>query len=81
MRHIDLPLNITGPCEARSRYILCLDDIPGIGDARRKALMRKFKSLEKIQEASVEELASTETMNMKSASQVYDFFHKKGKNI
>ena len=58
-----------------------LDDIPGIGDVRRKALMRKFKSLEKIQEASVEELASTETMNMKSASQVYDFFHKKGKNI
>ena len=58
-----------------------LDDIPGIGDARRKALMRKFKSIEKIQEASVEELASTETMNMKSASQVYDFFHKKGKNI
>ena len=58
MKHTDLPSNFIVPCEARSRYILCLDDIPGIGDARRKALMRKFKSLEKIREASVEELAS-----------------------
>lgn len=52
-----------------------LDDIPGIGDTRRKALMRRFKSLENIRDASLEELAGTESMNAASARQVYDFFH------
>ena len=52
-----------------------LDDIPGIGEQRRKALMRKFRSVEKIREASVEELAETESMNAGSARQVYQFFH------
>ena len=53
-----------------------LDDIPGIGDARRKALLRKFKSVENIRDASEEELAQTESMNTGSARQVYKFFHK-----
>lgn len=53
-----------------------LDDIPGIGDTRRKALLRKFKSVENIRDASEEELAQTESMNAGSASQVYEFFHK-----
>ena len=53
-----------------------LDDIPGIGDTRRKALLRKFKSVENIRDASEEELAQTESMNMGSARQVYEFFHK-----
>lgn len=52
-----------------------LDDIPGIGEARRKALLRKFKSLEQIRDASEEELALTEHMNAGSARQVYEFFH------
>ena len=52
-----------------------LDDIPGIGETRRKALMRKFKSLENIRDASLEELTETESMNAGSAQQVYDFFH------
>lgn len=52
-----------------------LDDIQGIGDRRRKALMRNFKSLEAIQQASVEELAGVESMNMAAAQSVYDFFH------
>ena len=54
-----------------------LDDIPGIGDTRRKALMRHFKSLENIRDASPEELAQAESMNAASARQVYDFFHSK----
>jgi excinuclease ABC subunit C len=54
-----------------------LDDIPGIGETRRKALMRKFKSMENIRDASEEELAQTESMNAVSARQVYEFFHKK----
>lgn len=52
-----------------------LDDIPGIGERRRKALLRKFRSIESIRDASIEELAQTESMNQKSAAQVYDFFH------
>lgn len=52
-----------------------LDDIEGIGPTRRKALMRTFKSLEAIREASLEQLANAESMNQRSAQQVYDFFH------
>ncbi len=51
-----------------------LDDIPGIGPARRKALMRAFKSLEAVKEASVEELAQIPEMNRKAAESVYRFF-------
>ena len=56
-----------------------LDEIPGIGPARRKALMRKFKSLEAVRDASLEELIQTEAMNERSARQVYEFFHAIGK--
>lgn len=52
-----------------------LDDIEGIGPARRKALMRRFKSLEAIRDASLEELSSTEGMNRRAAESVYGFFH------
>lgn len=51
-----------------------LDDIPGIGETRRKALMRRFRSVENIRDASVEELSQTESMNMQSAESVYAFF-------
>ena len=53
-----------------------LDDIPGIGPARRKALMRRFQSLDEIKEADVETLMQTDTMNEQAAQSVYDFFHK-----
>ena len=53
-----------------------LDDIPGIGPARRKALMRRFQSLEAIREASEEELAKTESMNEQAARAVYSFFRE-----
>ena len=52
-----------------------LDDIPGIGPARRKELMRSFQTMEEIAAASVEELAALPSMNEKVAQQVYDFFH------
>ena len=54
-----------------------LDDIEGIGETRRKALMRRYQSLDKIREASIEDLALTESMNERAAKQVYDFFHNK----
>lgn len=53
-----------------------LDDIEGIGPARRKALMRRFKSPEAVRDASLEELTSTEGMNRKAAESVYRFFHE-----
>lgn len=53
-----------------------LDDIPGIGETRRKALMRRFRSIENIRDASVEELSQTESMNVQSAEAVYQFFHR-----
>lgn len=53
-----------------------LDDIEGIGPARRKALMRHFASLDQIKEATVEELAELESMNLSAAKSVYEFFHK-----
>lgn len=53
-----------------------LDDIPGIGPARRKALMRKYQSLEAIKNATEEDLAKTDAMNPAAAEAVYRFFHK-----
>ena len=52
-----------------------LDDIPGIGPARRKALMRHFESLDQIREADTETLSQIPSMNAASARAVYDFFH------
>ncbi len=52
-----------------------LDDIPGIGAARRKSLMRAFQSLDAIREADVETLAALPAMNQQSARSVYEFFH------
>lgn len=63
---------------AKTQVRSVLDDIEGIGPARRKALMRRYQSLDKIREASVEDLAQTESMNEKAARQVYDFFHNNG---
>jgi excinuclease ABC subunit C len=52
-----------------------LDDIPGIGAARRKALMRDFESIKDIKEASVEELLKVPELREKEALAVYEFFH------
>ena len=53
-----------------------LDDIAGIGPARRKALMRRFQSLEAVRDASLEELCAADGMNKRAAESVYAFFHK-----
>lgn len=55
-----------------------LDDIRGIGPARRKALMRHFKTIEAVREAGVEELLSVPQMNQAAAEAVYSFFHSQG---
>ncbi len=53
-----------------------LDDIKGIGEVRRKALMRHFGSIEEIAKAEVGDLLEVEEMNIPSAEQVYAFFHR-----
>ena len=53
-----------------------LDDIDGIGPARRKSLMKAFQSLEEIRAADVETLAQVPSMNYAAAEKVYEFFHK-----
>lgn len=53
-----------------------LDDIAGIGPSRRKALMKKYQSLDAIKAATVEDLMDTESMNEKAAQAVYEFFRK-----
>ncbi len=57
-----------------------LDDIQGIGPARRKALMRYFQSIEAIREASVEQLCEADSMNEKAALSVYQYFHERETN-
>lgn len=63
---------------SKSQVHSVLDDIEGIGPTRRKALMRRFASIEKIREATVEELAETKSMNLQAAEKVYAFFHANG---
>ena len=53
-----------------------LDDIDGIGPARRKALMKAFQSLDEVKAADVETLALVPSMNRGAAEKVYEFFHK-----
>ena len=51
-----------------------LDDIPGVGPTRRKALMRHFKSLEEIRQATVEDLMDIPEMNERTAQEIVAFF-------
>lgn len=54
-----------------------LDNIPGIGKKRRTELLRKFKTVEAVRRANVEELMQTEGMNKRSAEAVFRYFRLK----
>lgn len=54
-----------------------LDDVPGVGPARRKALMRHFKSLEEIKNATVEQLMEIPELNRRAAEEIYSFFQQR----
>ena len=61
-----------------------LDDIPGIGEVRKKALLRHFGSVEKIRQASAEELAGVKGMSRKAAEEIVSYFQNarlQGSNI
>ena len=53
-----------------------LDDIKGVGPARRKALMQHFKEISKIKDATVEELSSVDGVTPQVAEEIYRFFHE-----
>jgi excinuclease ABC subunit C len=55
-----------------------LDDIPGIGDKRKKALLKHFKSIQAIKIADTQELLSVEGMNNKTVQAVLEFFKANG---
>lgn len=61
---------------SKSQVHSVLDEIEGIGPTRRKALMRRYQSIDAIREADVENLAQTESMNRQAAEKVYEFLHK-----
>lgn len=52
-----------------------LDAIPGVGEKRKRALLRRFGSVEEISKAGVEEISKTEGMGLETARTVYAFFH------
>ncbi|NBJ98634.1 excinuclease ABC subunit UvrC [bacterium 1xD8-48] len=54
-----------------------LEGIPGVGPSRRKALMRRFKSIEEIKNAEVEALAGVDEIPESVARGIYEFFHEK----
>jgi len=56
-----------------------LDDIPGIGVARKKALLTSFKDVKKIADASREELEKVPGMGENAAHKVFDYFHTRDK--
>ena len=62
---------------SKSQVKSVLDDIPGVGPARRKALMRHFKSIEEIKGATVEELSALPELNRRAAEDIYEFFRRK----
>ena len=59
---------------SQSQVKSVLDDIPGVGPVRRKALMRHFKSLEEIKKAEIEELTQVSEISENVAREIYSFF-------
>ena len=55
-----------------------LDEIPGIGEVKKKALLKNFGSLQKVKEASAEALSRVEPLIQKDAQAIFEFFHPKG---
>ena len=52
-----------------------LDAIPGVGPARKKALMRSFRSIEEISAATPEQLAAVPGIPARQAQEIWKYFH------
>ena len=55
-----------------------LQEIPGIGPTRKRALLRHFGTLKEIERASPGDLARVPGINAETARKIYDFFHEAG---
>ncbi|NPV73144.1 MAG: excinuclease ABC subunit UvrC [Pelotomaculum sp.] len=66
--------NLRGKAGLRS----LLDEVEGIGEVRRRALLKAFGSVAEIEKATPEQLAAVKGMNKKAARAVYEFFHGQG---
>ena len=64
--------NLRGKASLKS----LLDEVEGIGEARRRALLKAFGSLAEIEKATPEQLAAVKGMNKKAAQAIYEFFHR-----
>ena len=60
---------------SKSQVHSFLDDVEGIGPARRKALMKRYASADEMRNASIEDLADTPSMDMRAAEKLYRYFH------
>ena len=60
---------------SKSQVKSVLDEIPGVGPARRKALMKHFKSIEEVKNAEIVQLCEVPEIPEHIAGQIYDFFH------
>lgn len=67
-------LNYHKSLHAKSMFKSQLDDIPGIGPKRKQALMKHFKSIQKIKEASIEELKEVDGMNIRAAESLKNYW-------
>ncbi len=61
---------------SKAQVTSSLDEIPGVGPARRKALMRTFRSVQELAQADVETLAQIPEIPRHQAEEIYNFFHK-----
>ena len=62
---------------SKSQVKSVLDDIHGVGPARRKALMRHFGSLDEIRQADIDQLCEIPEINRRCGQEIYNFFHEK----
>jgi len=62
---------------SREQVHSVLDDIPGIGEVRRRALRKQFATIEEIRNATLSELEAVPDMNKRAAQSVYTFFHER----
>lgn len=60
---------------SRAQVTSRLDEIPGVGPARKKALMREFASIRELSEATEEQIAQIPEISAAQAKVIYDFFH------
>ena len=72
-------LNYHKSLHTKSLFKSQLDDIPGIGPKRKHALMKHFKSIQKIKEASIEELKEVDGMNRKAAESLKNYWKEQEK--